>query len=168
MSAQVAQRSTCRATLAHEHVESAVPGSQEVGQFVALPPAHAGNGQRSQASFHPLTHPVQQYAALLDGHAQRAGEVLSLESLSSTQLGHELVATVQASCGIAYERCQGVGLHALAGLVSAHGTFSVVRARQHRGLGRSLPPAVLRSPVDVVAQDREQPRAELVGFSQPG
>ena len=145
--------------LADEHAERAVPVAQDRLEVRAVAPSGPGHHERAETALDALAHAVHDHVALFDADAERGGEVGAGEALAGGHLQHELVAGVEPA-----RRLPEVGGE-LGGLDRA-GLGPGILGRDHlrrprgREVGRALPRASVRAPVDLVAQDREQPRLE--------
>ena len=63
--------------LADEHVERAVPASEDPLQVGTVLAARTSDGQRTEAAFHTLAHPVNEDMTLTDADAERSSEIRS-------------------------------------------------------------------------------------------
>ena len=101
-------------SLADEHIERAVPSTQDGVEHRAVVASRSGHGERAQAPFHAAAHAVHERVPLFRAHTECEREVGTLQALAHAQLEHQLVALVEAACGAAHELGQLTGSDHLA------------------------------------------------------
>ena len=144
---------------APERIEDAIPRAEERVELGALAPAVPSDQERTERTFHPVPHSLDEFVRILNRNAQRVGELLALEFVTHVKVENFALAFVETSA-----RLRQQGAEFVAAEVGGHVDLRPdVDARIIDG-SRAFPCA--QSSTALIASHGVQPGSEPFGVAE--